>query len=79
MIAKRAQERILLKSRAQRLRIKRPDAPPQPRVPTTTTTTTTAAAPNATTPRNARIPRDEQRAAPIPRFKKKQLDGLDII
>jgi len=60
MIAKRAQERILLESCAQRLRIERPNAPSQPRAPPTCTISTATA--NATTSRNTRIPRDEQRA-----------------
>ena len=53
MIAKRAQQRILLESGAQRLRIERPDTPSQPGAPPTRT---------ATTSRHTRIPRDEQRA-----------------
>ena len=54
MIAKRAQQRILLEPDAQRLRIERPDTPSQPGAPPTRST--------ATTSRNTRIPRDEQRA-----------------
>lgn len=53
MIAKRAQQRILLESGAQRLRIERPNTPSQPGAPPTRT---------ATTSRHTRIPRDEQRA-----------------
>ena len=51
MIAKRAQQRILLEPDAQRLRIERPDTPSQPGAPPTRSTATTS-----------RIPRDEQRA-----------------
>jgi hypothetical protein len=54
MIAKRAQKGILLESRAQRLRIERPDTPPQPRAPSTPIDITAA-----TAARNTRIPRDE--------------------
>jgi len=67
MIAKRAQERILLESCAQRLRIERPNAPSQPRAPPTRTIST-----DATTSRNTRIPRDEQRVFVIG---EERLDG----
>jgi hypothetical protein len=49
MVPKTAQQRILSKARPKRLRIKRANAPSQPRVPSTATTTT---------PR-ARVPRDK--------------------
>jgi hypothetical protein len=49
IIAKRAQERVLLESRAKRLRVKRADAPPQARAPFTATAIT-----------STRIPRDEE-------------------
>ena len=64
MIAKRAQQRILFKTIAQRLRIERPDAPSQPRAPPTRTRT------RIRTSRNTRIPRDEQRASQPQKNKK---------
>lgn len=49
IIAKRAQKRVLLESRAKRLRVKRADAPTQARAPFTATAIT-----------STRIPRDEE-------------------
>jgi hypothetical protein len=55
MIAKRAQERIFLEPRAERLRVKRADTPPQARAPVTTSNTTVIIT-------SAGVPRDEEGA-----------------
>jgi hypothetical protein len=61
MIAKRAQQRILFKTRPERLSLKGTDTPSQTRVPSTTTTTTTTTIATTTAARTY-VPRDEQRA-----------------
>jgi hypothetical protein len=54
IIAKRAEKRVLLKSRAERLRFKRANTPSQARAPITTST--------AAIITSARVPRDKEGA-----------------